>query len=151
MIGKRKYFRILLIQDNQGDIVLIQRAFNRLNLKNTIKINIITNGTQAFKAVINQQIKPIPDLVLLDLNLPGIGGIQILKKLKQSEKYRTIPVIMLTTSSRQQDIKQAYYNYANTYISKPIDWLQFQQAVVTLCKYWFDTTKLVENTDGSVL
>lgn len=137
-------FNILLIQDNDGDVVLAERVFKRIQAP--VQISVINDGLQAYKMFKQQSqpLQPIPHLILLDLNLPGISGMQVLKAIKNNPKYKIIPVIILTTSKRQVQIKQAYQNHANTYIAKPIDILQFQQLLMAINQYWLIHASLVD-------
>lgn len=135
-LNNTKKFNILLIQDNIGDIVLTQRIFKRIEAK--IQLQYIKNGLQAYELFSNQNKKldVIPHLILLDLNLPGMNGLQILKVIKNHSLYKFIPVIILTTSKRDIQIKLAYENNANTYISKPIQIDKFQQLLRSINDYW---------------
>lgn len=138
-------FKILLIQDNKPDIELIKKLFKRLQI--IININVIQSGDQAAHLITKQLLQPVPHIILLDVNLPGTNGLQLLKLLKTSQKYRIIPVIILTTSDRKSQIRQAYYNYANTYLTKPIDISQFQQLLDLLHTYWNKTVRLANKQE----
>lgn len=143
-----KKYNILLIQDNAGDIVLTQRIFNRIQAP--VNIMVINDGLTAYNIFKHdkQKLQPLPHLILLDLNLPGVNGLQILKVIKQHKKYKVIPVIILTTSQRQSQIKQAYKNHANTYISKPIDIQQFQRLLQVINQYWLRFGSLYDFTQN---
>lgn len=141
----RQKFKILLIQDNKPDIELIKKLFNRLQI--TVNISVIQSGDQALDLITKRQLQPVPHIILLDINLPGTNGLQLLKLLKTSQSYKFIPVIVLTTSDRRSQITQAYNNYANTYLTKPIDISQFQQLLDLLHLYWYNSAKLVNKED----
>ena len=141
----RQKFKILLIQDNKPDIELIKKLFKRLQL--TVNISVIQSGDQALDLITKCLLQPVPHIILLDINLPGTNGLQLLKLLKTSQTYKFIPVIILTTSDRRSQITQAYYNYANTYLTKPIDISQFEQLLDLLHLYWNNSAKLVNKED----
>jgi CheY-like chemotaxis protein len=126
---------ILLVEDNEGDIVLAIDAFEESRIRN--KINVIRDGEAAvdfFDAI--QSSGQIPDLVLLDINLPKISGHEVLVYLKTNEKFKSIPVIMLTTSSSEKDIALSYKNHVNCYITKPIDVADFIRAIGKIEDFW---------------
>ncbi|NNE42904.1 MAG: response regulator, partial [Gemmatimonadetes bacterium] len=85
---------------------------------------------------------PRPDLVLLDLNLPGKDGREVLREAKGDPELRQIPIVVLTTSDAPPDIKEAYENYANSYMTKPVDFQQFHQLLRDLENYWFKVVRL---------
>ena len=128
---------ILLVEDNEGDIVLALDAFEESRIKN--KIGVIRDGRAAihFFETIYSKIQ-IPDLVILDINLPKISGHQVLAYLKGNEVFKSIPVIMLTTSSSEKDIALSYQNYVNCYITKPVDVADFIRAVGKIEDFWIN-------------
>ena len=107
------------------------------------EIQVARNGKEAihllFETYNNQQ---LPDLILLDINLPLLNGHEVLKKIKESEKTKHIPVVMLTTSSSISDINSTFTHNANSFISKPSDINDFFQTINSLSTYWFETCKL---------
>ncbi len=134
-----KTINILLIEDNEGDILLTTEAFEDSRIVN--KITAIKDGKEAiifFESLNNRNKEEIPHLVLLDINLPKMSGHEVLIYLKQHEKYKSIPVIMLTTSSSQKDILLCYKNYVNCYITKPIDVADFMQAIAKIEDFWIN-------------
>src|ERR1700731_4103923 len=119
-----KLIKILLIEDNEGDILLTREALQDSKIANTV--NVIRDGEAAidfFSNLVNKE--ELPDLILLDINLPKKSGHEVLVYLKTSEKYKQIPVIILTTSSSERDITLSYKNYANCFITKPMDVTEF--------------------------
>ena len=117
---------ILLIEDNEGDILLTTEAFEDSKIAH--HITAIRDGEQAisyFEDLTDKQ--EMPHLVLLDINLPKVNGHEVLTYIKSNEKYKSIPVIMLTTSSAEKDILQSYKNHANCYITKSIDVADFMK------------------------
>jgi len=128
---------ILLVEDNDGDILLTTEAFEESRIVNNIKA--IRDGKEAinfFESVTKKE--DIPDLVLLDVNLPKVSGHDVLTYIKNNEKYLSIPVIMLTTSSSERDILQSYKNHVNCYITKPIDVGDFMKAIAKIEDFWIN-------------
>jgi CheY-like chemotaxis protein len=128
---------ILLIEDNEGDIFLTKEAFEESKLVN--KITVIKDGKEAitFFEELDEPAK-FPDLVLLDVNLPKVSGQEVLMYIKTNDKYKSIPVIMLTTSSSEKDILQSYKNHVNCYITKPIDVSDFIRAMSKIEDFWIN-------------
>lgn len=129
---------ILIIEDNPDDGLLTMRALKKLNYRN---IKLVENGSQALEFLYgdesgeNSVITP-PDLILLDLNLPIIDGFTILKKIRSNKKTKHTPVIVLTSSGEEKDINQSYDLGANSYIQKPVDFIEFEKAAVLISEYW---------------
>lgn len=139
-----KNLQILLVEDNEGDIILTQEAFEECDFKTSI--HVARNGKEAvtylFESCTNAQ---LPDLILLDINLPLLNGHEVLKRIKENDKTKHIPVVILTTSSASTDINLTYANHANSFISKPSEIDDFFQSINTLGKFWFNTCKLPLN------
>jgi chemotaxis family two-component system response regulator Rcp1 len=138
----RPEFHILLIEDSPADVKIIERALRDAKVGH--RLTAIPDGRQAidFLARLNHPDAPDhlhPDLILLDLNLPGIDGCQVLTQIKNDRLLRTIPVVVLTTSGRDQDVLQTYQAGANTYIQKPAEFPQYRELVQTLRHYWHET------------
>ena len=132
---------ILLVEDNEGDIVLTSEAFEESSCK--VNIQVARNGKEAINILFDQnEDTQLPDLILLDINLPLLNGHEVLKKIKENEKTKHIPVIILTTSSAISDINLTYENYANSFITKPADINDFFETINVLCNYWFKISKL---------
>ena len=137
--------KILLIEDNEGDIVLIREALKEADFDG--KIIEIKDGEAAISYLLKNIALQEPisiSLVLLDVNLPKKNGHEVLKFIKCNEYLKHIPVIMLTTSSSQNDIKAAYENAANSFITKPSDTDDFQEVISKIKNYWFTVTHLSE-------
>jgi CheY-like chemotaxis protein len=132
---------ILLIEDNEGDILLTMEAFEDSKIVN--KITAIKNGKEAinFFEKLNGK-EEIPHLVLLDINLPKVSGHEVLMYIKNNEKYKSIPVIMLTTSSSERDILQSYKNHVNCYITKPIEVTDFMKAIMKIEDFWINIVSI---------
>lgn len=128
---------ILLIEDNEGDIVLTKEALAEGTLTHNITVQ--RNGADALQylsAHARHSPRDLPDLILLDINLPRIDGKEVLKKIKTDHQLKTIPVIVLTTSSSEKDINESYENHANCYIIKPIDLNKFMYVVKIIESFW---------------
>jgi CheY-like chemotaxis protein len=132
---------ILLIEDNEGDILLTTEAFEESKIINIVRI--IKDGRAAidFFENINRK-EDVPELILLDINLPKVSGQEVLKYLKSNDLYKHIPVIMLTTSSSEKDILQSYNNYVNCYITKPIEVGGFINAVSKIEDFWINIVSI---------
>jgi len=134
---------ILLVEDNPGDIDLTLIAFGESRLKN--KINVVTDGEQALDYIYGRapfEERQIPDIILLDINLPKKSGLEVLEILKQDNQYRRIPVIMLTTSENEKDILSAYDKHVNAYLSKPVDFTDFISIIKKIEDFWLTLVKL---------
>ena len=133
---------ILLIEDNPDDIKLTQRAFNKSSISEKISLEVVNNGDDALNllfgegAYIYRNTKDMPALILLDLNLPRINGFQLLQRIRNDERTKLIPIIILTSSKEEQDIKKAYTLGANSYIRRPVDFKKFNYATQQLGLYW---------------
>ena len=136
-----KEISILLVEDNEGDILLTKEALEDSKIIN--KISVIKDGKAAISFFESITAKDeIPDLVLLDINLPKISVHEVLMYIKNSEKYRGIPVILLTTSSSEKDILKSYDNHVNCYITKPIDANDFMNAMIKIEDFWINIVSI---------
>jgi len=139
----RQLVEILLVEDNPGDIRLTQETLKESKFLN--KMNVVVDGIEAM-AYLRHEGKygaaVRPDLILLDLNLPKKDGRQVLAEIKADEHLRRIPVVVLTTSSAQQDILKTYDLHANCYITKPVNLDQFSAVVRAIEAFWFTIVKL---------
>lgn len=138
----RPDFHILLVEDSQTDVKIIERALKESRIEH--RLTVIRNGRHALDYLIslhNPGCPPElePDLVLLDLNLPGLDGYQLLARIKGDPLLRIIPVVVLTTSHREEDVLQSYHAGANTYIEKPTEYDRYRDLVQTLRTYWHET------------
>ncbi|MCF8262791.1 MAG: response regulator [Melioribacteraceae bacterium] len=134
---------ILLIEDNEGDIRLTKEALSMGKIKNSLTV--LHDGEEAIKhlkTLRNENPKVLPDLVILDLNLPVIDGLEVLKFIKNDKILAKLPVVVLTTSKDNDDIKKAYSYHANSFITKPIDWEQFVDVIKSIEEFWLSIVKL---------
>ncbi len=138
-----KPVHILLVEDNEGDIVLTLEAFEETKL--TSNISVVRNGQEALDFIFrrgNFHNVEKPDLILLDLNIPVFNGMEVLKEVKLDSVLKKIPVIILTTSSNEKEIKMAYELHANSFVTKPIDMSEFLKTVVSIEEFWIQICKL---------
>lgn len=137
-----KEVNILLVEDNEGDIILTLEALKETSLKN--RVVVARNGEKALEML--EEMQQLPDMILLDINLPKVDGIEVLSTIKRDERFKSIPVIMLSTSSSDVDIKASYENHANCFISKPVDLSRFMEVVKTIENFWISIARLPQQT-----
>jgi len=131
---------ILLVEDNADDVALTLRAFEKSNTPG--RIVVARDGAQALEylfatgAHAGLDSMLVPELVLLDLKLPRIGGLEVLERMRADERTRRIPVVILTSSNQEQDVIRAYNLGANSFVRKPVDFAQFFAAAQQLGLYW---------------
>jgi two-component system, response regulator len=128
---------ILLVEDNQDDIDLTLRAFKKNNIGN--KVVVARDGVEALDLLFSASRSadvPWPVVVLLDLKLPRIDGLEVLRKIRADERMRTLPVVVLTSSDEQRDLIESYNLGANSYVRKPVDFGGFLEAARQLGLYW---------------
>jgi len=134
---------ILLVEDNPGDIRLTQEALKEGKISNNLYV--AKDGEEALEFIFKKgkhQNAPTPDIILLDLNLPKINGREVLQQIKSHEQARRIPVVVLTTSSSEEDIVKSYDLHVNCYVCKPVDMDQFIKVIKTIDDFWFSVVKL---------
>jgi CheY-like chemotaxis protein len=129
---------ILLVEDNPKDVLLTERAFKQSKIANELRV--VRDGAEALEYLLGPgagtAASPAPALVLLDLKLPKVDGLEVLRRIRQDERTRLLPVVILTSSDEEQDVLGSYGSGANSYIRKPVDFAQFTEAVSTLGLYW---------------
>lgn len=136
-----KSIHILLIEDNEGDILLTTEALEESKIIN--RITVLRDGKAAIDYFEELSVKSdIPELVLLDINLPKKSGQEVLHYIKNNNKYKQIPVIMLTTSSSDKDIMASYKNHVNCYITKPIEVQDFMKAIAKIEDFWINIVSI---------
>ena len=142
-----KHFTILSIENNVPDFNLLKEALLQIPDLDLDIIN-ITNGKESLDFIFKNlhfDNRPYPDLIILDINLPVIDGYDILRKIKNSNLYRSIPVIMYSTSDAEKDIKESYHLYANSYIIKSFDIDDLFKKIANMGEYWLKTEELPKN------
>lgn len=134
--------KILLVEDNPAHAELVVRSFKDHTINSDI--HHVNNGELALDYLFqrgkyaDQEKYPQPHVILLDIRMPKISGLDVLKELKASEELRHIPVIILTTSDAEQDVTKAYQNYVNSYLVKPVEFDKFMQLMEELGFYWLN-------------
>lgn len=139
---------ILLVDDNPADVFLTQEAFGEARLANTL--HTAKDGVQALEFLRREQEfadAPTPDVILLDLNMPRMSGLELLAILKEDPQLRQIPVIVLTTSRTEQDVWRSYDLHANAYIPKPVSAEEFFDVVRRFESFWFVIVALPPRTE----
>lgn len=142
---KLKPVHILLVEDNEGDIILTLDAFEESKVKT--EISVARNGKEALDFLFKRENfidSKKPDLILLDINIPIYNGHEVLKQIKAHDSLKKIPVIMLTTSSNQNDIDQAYENHSNSYVKKPLDMDEFLEVILKIEAFWLQLSTLAD-------
>lgn len=137
---------ILLVEDDPGDQELTRRALQEDVVKTDL--HIVSDGEEALKYLLREEPytdpeeSPLPDLILLDLNMPKLDGREVLKKIKEEPHLRTIPVVVLTTSQQETDIVKSYVIGCSSYITKPVELADFMNTIRNLGTYWFELVTL---------
>jgi CheY-like chemotaxis protein len=142
----RPPFDILLVEDNPADVEIAMEAFRRSNKGN--RVYVCRDGEEALDFLFQRGrfgkagSAPRPDLILLDLNLPGKSGVDVLEQIKRDDRMQSIPVVMLTTSDRDEDVSRCYKMGANNYLTKPVQFEDCLKLVAHIQDYWLDVSKL---------
>ena len=135
--------KILLAEDNPGDVDLTLEAFEAGKIANELYV---VNDGQAVIDFLRKEGEYVdaerPDLILLDINMPILNGVEVLKIIKQDEDLKLIPVVMLTSSDQHGDILKSYGNHANCYVTKPVNFEKFADAIQKIETFWFTVVKL---------
>jgi CheY-like chemotaxis protein len=124
---------LVLVEDNADDEALTLRALRKNAIAN--EVFVLRDGAEALKFLLSAE-HPLPQLVLLDLKLPRIDGLQVLERLRQARRTALLPIVILTSSKEERDLVESYRLGANSYIQKPVDFQQFSEAVRQLGLYW---------------
>ncbi|MCK5535216.1 MAG: response regulator [Bacteroidales bacterium] len=146
MTNKRAKVTVLLVEDNLADQKLTERAFKKS--KKQIELKVVDNGLDAINYLHqlppfdDKNSSPQPDIILLDINMPGLDGKQTLRRIRNSLDIKYIPVIMLTTSNAERDILDSYKLGANSYVTKPQNMTEFQKFIANLEEFWFEYSQL---------
>jgi CheY-like chemotaxis protein len=134
---------ILLVEDNPSDVFLTRRVIKDCRMPN--RLSVARDGVEALLFLNREEPfrdAPLPDLILLDLNLPRKNGRELLLEIKNDDRFKHIPVVVLTTSNTDADIMRAYQSHANCYIVKPVDMNQFVEVIRGIEAFWFMLSKL---------
>ncbi len=139
-MGREKERTILLVEDNPDDVELTLRALKKHNIRN--EITVVRDGAEALDylfatgAYAQRDKSTMPAIILLDLKLPKIDGLEVLRRIRADERTKLLPVVILTSSTEKEDITDGYKFGANSYVRKPVDFTQFSEAVRQLGLYW---------------
>ncbi|PSR04572.1 MAG: response regulator [Bacteroidetes bacterium SW_11_45_7] len=139
----QKPFEILLVEDNPGDVRLTQEALKESDIPTNV--NVAVDGEQAIGYLNGKSeyaSSPKPDLILLDLNLPKKNGLEVLEIIKDNDGLKHIPVVIITSSEAEFDISKSYNLHANCYITKPVEFDDFNNVVQNIVRFWFSIVKL---------
>jgi two-component system response regulator len=137
---KNRELTILLVEDNPDDVALTLRAFERSNVAN--RVIVVSDGVEAVEylhctgAWADRDPSVMPQVVLLDLKLPRMGGLEVLERIRKDPRTELLPVVILTSSSEEQDLVAGYRLRANSYVRKPVDFREFSDAARQLGLYW---------------
>jgi len=143
---------ILLVEDNRDDVDLTLRALHKNNIGN--KVVVARDGAEALDYLFGRgpfqgrDPRDTPQVVILDLNLPRVGGLEVLRLLRADQRTRLTPVVILTSSQEEQDLVQSYALGANSYVRKPVDFVEFSTAVRQLGLYWLRFNELPRCREG---
>lgn len=137
---------ILLVEDNPADVKITERALRDSGLP--VDLHVVRDGEEAMDYLLRRGLYAgdkgcrVPDLILLDLNLPRLSGREVLERVRATPDLRAVPIVVLTTSKRHEDVQAMYAAGANTYIEKPQDFQRFVEVLRTIQSYWMDTALL---------
>lgn len=129
--------KVLLVEDNPADVALTEEAMNQA--KFLVSMNTAENGEQA---LFELESGHIPDLILLDLNMPRMDGREFLSIIKNKDQWKSIPVVVLTSSEANEDVVTSYMEHANCYIKKPVNFEGFKKVVNAIDDFWFTVVRL---------
>lgn len=139
--------QVLLIEDDPGDVLITREAFEENKVRN--QLNVVNDGVKALAYLRREDIyadAPRPDLILLDLNLPKMGGHEVLEQIKSDADLQRIPVVVLTTSDAEEDVLRSYNLHANAYVTKPVDFERFLSVVRQIDDFFVSVVKLPRNS-----
>ncbi len=143
IVMPRDQFEVLLVEDNPSDVELVREALAAWS--SPIRLSVVDDGEKALHFVHRTAPyadAPVPELILLDLNLPKKDGLEVLREVKSDERLSQIPVIVLTTSDRENDVKKAYALHANCYLTKPLEMDDFIEKVRAIEQFWLMYARL---------
>jgi two-component system, chemotaxis family, response regulator Rcp1 len=139
ILAQTRPAEILLVEDNENDVILTRLAFKRAKL--AIRLNHVKDGEECMAYLRKQGAytkAPTPDIILLDLNMPRMDGREVLAEISEDEELRYLPVVILTTSSEEQEILKMYKLRCSSYIIKPVDFEQFVRVIKLFTDYWLE-------------
>lgn len=131
---------ILLVEDDPGDVLLTREALEESKLLHQLEV--VSNGADALERLLGEGAGALPDIVLLDLNLPRVDGREVLGALKADDRTASIPVVVLTTSDAEEDVTTSYGLHANAYICKPVDFSSFHKVIRSIDEFFLTVVRL---------
>lgn len=136
-IKEGEQYKILIVEDNPGDVRLTQEALRQST--NGLDFELVTayDGEEAMDVLNKAATEKLPHLIILDLNIPKKSGLEVLKEVKEDDRFKSIPLVVLTSSEAGHDIARSYEGYANSYVSKPVDFDSFCQTISRIVNFWF--------------
>ena len=140
---------VLLVEDNADDVTLMLRIFARTGLPGGGRVVVTRDGVEALDFLFpagadhGRAARPLPRVIFLDLKMPRLDGLEVLRRVRADPRTRLVPVVMLTSSDEERDVTQSYQLGANSYIRKPEDSTQFSETVGALGRYWFHLNQVV--------
>lgn len=140
---------VLLVEDSPGDVRLTQEAFRAAD--SSIRLQVASDGVEAMAFLRHEGVHdhaPRPDLILLDLNLPKMDGREVLAHIKEDDRLKAIPIVILTTSDAEADIVKSYQLHANCYLSKPVQLDAFENLVESINDFWLTKVKLPQQAES---
>lgn len=141
---KNRVIRLLVVEDSPAYLFLIQKAFKGRGEEISWELTVARDGQEALQILFEEENEniPLPDIVLLDWNLPKVSGDEVLRRLKEHERLRRIPVLVFSSSEEDKDIHAAYDGHANGYITKPASVDELQAVVETIERFWIAVAQL---------
>ncbi len=137
---RKEEYRLMLIEDSEADIILTKKAIEYGDYP--VHLNVFRNGMEALEFLGNESnASQLPDLIMLDINMPGLNGFEVLKEIKDNYRLKHLIVIMFSTSDTNEDLLTAYQLGASSFIKKPIDFIEFKQLMTALQTFWFGFVK----------
>ena len=136
---------VLLVEDNADDVALMLRVFTRAGVLDQEEVVVTRDGAQALDFLFGPgaDARPLPKVILLDLKMPRVDGLEVLRRVRADSRTRVTPVVVLTSSDEERDVRESYHLGANSYVRKPEDSTQFSEAVTTLGRYWFNVNRVL--------
>lgn len=129
--------RVLLVEDSPHDVQFVREA---LSESGKVELDVLSNGNEVIPVL--ESGAALPDLILLDLNLPGCRGDQVLRAIRARPRMSRVPVVILSSSRAPEDVRRCYEDHANSYIVKPLEYDEFRNAILSLERFWFETATL---------
>lgn len=135
---QKKLARILLVEDNEDDVFITRRSIAKSGID--AHVEHVSNGRECLDFL--RSTEQLPDLIFLDINMPLMNGAEVLAEIGADEKLRHLPVVVLSTSESGREVLEMHRLQCNSYVTKPLDFAQFQETIVQICKYWFSLVAL---------